>query len=289
MIMKKTILIFAVVLMALSVSTVFAESDTVVQARQNFLKAQSDYDLARADWIAARQVYVNAVKANNTNATFPIEQSKAILEKLIDRVIAHIQVVKDRIQDAKILSDSEKANFSGELDADSASLSALKAEVQTITTKDQYKAVAEKIKLERQKDLKNIETVLGIIEAERGERIIDQAQNVSAKIEKYIDNLKSKGVDTSGIEGLLTEYRNDLSLASSSLADAKNKFAAGSNEDGRDALKAGKRYIIDANKALKEGVNMIKEAGKGIREQQRENRREMRNNISALKPLNKSR
>lgn len=280
--MKKTILVFAVMLVfGISMAfAAFAENvsagnvatkralalKTYQEARQSVQTAKTNYDSAKNEWVSTRQAYAAERGANKTAAmALAIEKGKIFLNRTVTRMTDHLELVKSKVEEMKVLSDAERANTTADIDSDIAALSALQAKLSGITTKEQLRNVSNEIKDAWHNSRRGIARAVGRIEQAKTEDVAERAENVSAKIEARIDALKAKGIDTTALSALLSQYDSQISLAKQSLALAKEKFSAGAYEEGQAAVKSATGYLKEANKILKEIARAAKEEAKANR------------------------
>lgn len=259
-------------------SAAFADNDSsklsmnYQKAYDNFQKAKANYDSAKEDWQAAKQAYVSANKtvANKTaeiaNRTAQaVDKGKAYLNKTTSRMISHLELVKSKVAENKVLSDSEKANITADLDSDIATLTALQAQIPGITTVAQLKNLSVEIKNAWVDARKGVARAVGLVEQEKYQKVAEQAQNASAKMQKVIDLMNAKGLDSTEFQALLSDYNNHVSLAKADFLAAKDKFLAGDNSAAKELLKSGREELKEAQGVAKEFAKKVREGAKQLR------------------------
>lgn len=272
------------------ISAAFADSDSAngpvkaayQKAHENFQKAKVNYDNAKSEWNTAKKAYLSAVnKTNKTNETaLAVEKGKAFLNRTVSRMLSHLDLLKSKVADMKVLSDSEKANITADFDASISALTSLQSEIPGVTTTAQLKNLSEKIKAEWNNARKGIARAVGLAEEERYQNAIAKAENASLKAEKVVNALKNRGADTAAVDALVSEYNSKVALAKASFASAKEKFLAGDNEGAKAALKAGRDYLKEAQELLKDAAKKVKEGMKEKIQAQRAQAKEQRKNVT---------
>jgi len=281
---KSTIILAALVVFAFGISAAFAEDAPSIsgelikkplaikeyrEAKTEVLEARADYASAKAEWIVARQSYL--AKRNQTagsaNATaFAIEKGKIFLNRTVTNMISHLELVKSKVQEIKVLSDAERSNITADLDSSIAALAAVEPKITAVSTKSQLVAVSQEVRELWANSRRGVARAAGQIEKARIDALIKQAENMSVKAQAKIDEAKAKGIETKELESILAEYNTNVANAKASIALAQTQINGKEFEDARESLKTAKEQLREAQKDVREFVKKAREIVKEQRQ-----------------------
>jgi|GEM_PF-742419 len=294
--MKKITLVLAIIFAIGIIAPAFAENNSAsnnqVQAlqekyrniqaqysaaKQQYQAAKENYASAKDDWESAKKAFQE--NRNNTNATANmIENGKTYLTRTVDNRIAHFKLIKSKVENMSVLSDTEKSSIVAELDANIATFEAFKPEIAAVTTKEGLKAVAAKIKNEWITSQRGVERAAGLVLSAKGSKLIELAEKVSVRAKTGLGKLKSSGKDTSAYDEIISEFDAKIAAAKSDIEEANAKFTAAGNASTADEKKVlindGKDLLKHANEKIKEAHKLLKEGVKNMREKVKEARKE---------------
>ena len=284
---RSTIILAALVIFAFGISAVFADDAPSIsgelikkqlavkeyqEARADFIEAKADYASARVEWFQARQNYLlkkNQTYASANATTFAIEKGKIFLNRTVNNMISHLQLVKSKVLEIKALSDSERSNITADLDSSILALSALEPEIKAVTTKSQLVAVSQKAKELWHSSQRGVARAAGQIEKNKIDALIKQAENLSVNAQSKIDEAKAKGIETKELESILADYNKHIAEAKASVALAQTQINGKEFDDARESLKNAKEQLREAQQTVREFVKKAREIAK---EQRKENR-----------------
>ena len=209
-----------------------------------------------------------------------MEKAREYILKAINHTEAQLQVMKNRLDNPEnkgiLASDAIKI-----IDAHTAQLEQLKGNVSQATTIEEIRAAHKELAGIVAKI--NLETryFMGMVLNHRIENFINQADNVSAKVDDAIAKLKANGTDTTKLESDAAEFKNKVKEAKDIQAQTVALFATHSGfaadgtvtneKDARDFLKKANELQRDTIKKLKEAGKQLIEFGKEFRKLARGN------------------
>ena len=240
----------------------------VVQARERYtaakqkaVRVKAEYDNTKTNWNNAKKAYVAA--ANSTNATemkkAAVGKGQDFLHKQIDRMISHLELVRSKVESMEVLGDEEKILILADLDVDIAELEDIKARAENVTDAAVLRNLSIEVKNAWLDSRKGVARAVGKIERAHEENLIDQVQNFTRRIESAMFQLEKRGIDTAEANALLEAYKNHLQLAKGELDAAREQFAEGSVDEGRQHVRNSHRHVVEAHNELKNIVREIKE------------------------------
>ncbi|MCK5333831.1 MAG: hypothetical protein KAJ24_04920 [Candidatus Aenigmarchaeota archaeon] len=249
---------------------------TAVQAREKYtlakqkaVRVRAEYVDTQAKWIDAKKAYVAAT--NSTNATemkrAAVGKGQDFLQKQIDRMISHLELVRSKVEGMEVLEDDEKILILADLDVDIAEFEDIKARAENVTDADVLRNLSIEVKEAWIDSRKGVARAVGKMECAHEENMVEQVQKFTRTTENAIFQLEKRGIDTAEADALLNAYKNHLQLAKGELDAAKEQFAAGNTEEGRSHVQASHRYVVAAHNELKGVVREIREAIKKARQQ----------------------
>ncbi len=241
---------------------------SVVQAREQYTLAKQKvvrvrigYDDTKTKWDDAKKAYVAA--ANSTNATemkkAAVGKGQDFLQKQIDRMISHLELVRSKVESMDVLEDEEKILMLADLDVDIAGFEDIRARTENVTDADLLRNLSIEVKEAWLDSRKGVARAVGTMECAHEENLVEQVQKFTRSTENAIFQLAKRGIDTAEADALLNAYKNHLQLAKNELESAKEQFAAGNTEEGRNHVRASHRYVVEAHNELKGVVSEVKE------------------------------
>lgn len=235
--------------------------ETYTLAKQKAVKVRAEYDDTKTKWIDAKRAYVAA--ANSTNATemkkAAVGKGQDFLQKQIDRMISHLELVRSKVEGMDVLEDEEKILILADLDVDIAGFEDIKARAENVTDADVLRNLSIEVKEAWLDSRKGVARAVGKIECAHEENLVEQVQKFTRSTENAIFQLEKRGIDTAEADALLNAYKNHLQLAKGELDAAKEQFAAGNTDEARNHIRASHRYVVEAHNELKGVVSEVKE------------------------------
>ncbi len=236
-------------------------------AKQKVVRVRAEYNDTRTKWINAKKAYIAA--ANSTNATemkkAAVGKGQAFLQKQIERMISHLELVRSKVESMEVLGDEEKILILADLDVDIATLEEIKARAENVTDAAELRNLSIEVKDAWLDSRKGVARAVGKIERAHEENVVEKVQNFTRRIENAMFQLEKRGIDTAEADALLESYKNHLQLAKGELDAAREQFAAGNVTEGRNHIRASHRHVVEAHSELKGVVREIRNAIKEAR------------------------
>ena len=236
-------------------------------AKQKVVRVRAEYNDTRTKWINAKKAYIAA--ANSTNATemkkAAVGKGQAFLQKQIERMISHLELVRSKVESMEVLGDEEKILILADLDVDIATLEEIKARAENVTDAAELRNLSIEVKDAWLDSRKGVARAVGKIERAHEENVVEKVQNFTRRIENAMFQLEKRGIDTVEANALLDAYKNHLQLAKDELDAAREQFAAGNVTEGRNHVRASHRHVVEAHSELKGVVREIRNAIKEAR------------------------
>lgn len=237
---------------------------------------------------AIKQYKVNKEKLDNTGKQFDeakkllLEQAKdnksgnkseVLMERARDYILKAINHTESQLQVMKNrLDNPENKGIRTQdailiIDAHTAQLEQLRVKVNAATTiqeiRDAHKELAGIVANI------NLETryFLGMVLNGRIENFITKADNVSARLDAAIQDMKAKGKDTTRLEKQAADFNKALKEAKDSHNETKVLFATHNGFDSNGTVtnnKDAKAFLKNANELQRETLQNLKTAGKQV-------------------------
>jgi hypothetical protein len=223
-------------------------------AKANYLKALEAYKGARQDYLKMREM----AKREPKGVTF--DKAKNFLLRSIDAMVAHLEMVKARVDIARALSEEEKAEIAETLDSYISYLEEKKQEAEQAGNREELVSTAKDVREKWKEARVEIKKITGKIIISRIDRVLERGEEIGEKLESRIDVLKQEGYDTTELEALLADYMEHLSLAREKRDKAKEKFAEiSSPEDAHKLFREANAFIREANRHMREMFKDLKQ------------------------------
>jgi hypothetical protein len=221
----------------------------------------------------AKKQFENALKQFNTKKDSKSKEdlllkTKDYLEKAIDHLVSYLKVLKSRAEK----SDNTGIipfDVSKNIDAHLAQLEQLRTKVRqansTQELRDANKELKElwvKIRLETRYDF-------AILLNNRIDTFITKADNISARLDAAIQNLKSKGKDTSDLEKSAATFNSLVKEAKDARRNIEDLFAthSGFASDGTVInIKDAEAFLRKADNLQKETIKKLKAASRQLQD-----------------------
>lgn len=234
------------------------------QARQTYLNEVEFYKGARQELLNARQKY-DQYRSAQDKAVLE-QKAKEFLKSAVLTIMRRLEVLRNKAENVRGISDSDRALVLVEIDKDMDWLKDRQGKIDSATPaqiKEQAKAA-----LDHWKDIRiAAKRITGEILAARIDFVIGKAESLSIQVSAKITELKSSGKDTSKLETWLSDLNQKIALAKEKYELAKTKFQAISNLAAADRLfQEGHQFIKDADQYIRQArtqlVQIIKEMKK---------------------------
>lgn len=206
-------------LFVLSFSSCFAQTKTDDTA--------SSYQKAKNEWQTLKDSLKNkGKKVTVDEKSQGLEKAKAMVLKAIDKAVARLQKIIQRIKKTKVITEERKEKLITDLEAQITTLETLKTKVSAATTKDELKAAVGDVKNKFIEIREIVKKIVAEILASHIDKMIDKLNTVVSKLETEIADLKAQGQGVTDFEKTLTE-------AETLLASTSEKNKAGDWKEAR--------------------------------------------------------
>lgn len=234
------------------------------KTKEKYEDTRDKFDKAKGDFEKANRQFKEG--KDNKSKEELILKTRDYIEKAIDHAISNLNVLKSRAENSEnkgVLPFDASKN----IDAHIAQLEQLRTKVQqastTVEFRDAYKELKDlwiKIRLETR-------YYYEIVLDRRIDNFITKADNVSAKIDAEIQNLKSQGKDTTKLEEMAARFNNLVKETKDSQQKTSDLLANhnGFSSDGMvtDNKKA-EDFVRQADNSQKDTIKKLKAASKEI-------------------------
>src|SRR3989338_1927200 len=251
--MKKTI-ILVLLCMLLSIA-VNAQEQRFMSQYEN---AKTSYASAQSAWKTHEQAF-RVARSNVRSGDF-FDAAKAFTQASIDKIIAHLLLVKSAVEKSGYFATSE--SYTRAIDEQITELEALKEKSKKDENKIGILGTAKDARLAwRTAKSDIIKPVTTEILIKKTDMLVSKLEIVIARLKEKQSSLKSEGVDTKKLDEALKKIESNgrrlrelVNLAKRSLEDAER---LGSDSD--NAFKAAFDDVSEAKKIALETLNMIGE------------------------------
>jgi hypothetical protein len=232
---------------------------------------RGQYENTGKQFEAAKQQFENALKQfnakkDNKSKEDLVLKTQAYLERAIDHIISYLDVLKSRAETPEN-QGIIPFDVSKNIDAHVAELEQLKTKVQQDNTTDELRAdnkelnnVYAEIRLETRYDFEILlNNTIG--------KFIAKSDNVSARINAAIQNLKSNGKDTSSLEAIAANF---TSLMQEATADQQKTEAllathTGFNDTGMVINNTdAQAFLKQADDSQRETIKILRDASRQL-------------------------
>jgi len=231
---KKIILSIFVILSSLFI---FASSLSLAKSTQASTDS-ADYEQAKKEWQAQKKNLQDKLnRATVVEKKWALEKAKAMVEKAIDRAVAKLQRIIQRIQNSKVITSDRKNKLVAELNNKIVELQNLKNQVAQATTKEELKTAVSQTKNKFVEIRSIIRRIVDEILASHIDKTIENLNKIVAKLETEITNLKNKGQDVTKLEQALAETK-------ALITNTKTKNDEGSVQEARRLVEQARNKLV---------------------------------------------
>jgi len=230
---------------------VVATGDAVASNRATI---KSKIDARKAEFEDARARFRNSTGKNESERIVHI---KEFLIAEIDRVLAHLDLIKERVQMMDVLESDRKGEIIRSIDDDVVLLNSRKADVANADSISDLKIISRSVKKTRRGVKVRARRFKGHILNGRIRAHINNGAKIEARVQEQIDALQAAGKETGEIEILLGEFNSQIAGADADYARAKILL-----EESRDSNTEG--LVIEAQGLIEEARKSLREARKTL-------------------------
>ena len=232
--------------------------------QQRIDKAQQKLDDARDKFKAAK---LKARSAKNKPTRDELKNNTVeYLEKSIDYLIAHLEAQKSKVAESgSILPFDAAAN----LDAHIAQLEDIRAGITLANSSDDYVKFAREIEEVAIKARLETRYYAGILINYRTELFLANADNVSARLDAQIQELKDRGVDTAALEKKAQAFKALVEEARENYLETLELFESHSGFDSSGMVtnvKDARAFLDKATDLQKDTLKKLKLAARHLQD-----------------------
>ena len=262
--------------------------ERVKEMRDVRLQVRSDIAQGRLALLDARQKLVQdnedlrKCKLENSTDCKDLRSSvmlnaQATLLATADHILDVLAKLKEQLQASTSLTDDEKSKAVADVDARINAIQEARDTVAKLDENSDRSAYQDAVSAIRDawKDaragirMKASQLAWGEVKA-----VTDAVERLSAKLDKAIADIKAKGIDTSSVESLKTQFGTELAGAKTHLDAAKAAYLGitsgkvdAKDKTVRDEMQAARTSLKDAHTTLKEIVKQLRELVKSQRQE----------------------
>jgi len=229
-------------------------------AMKKMEEKKSAYQNAYQEYLKAREQYMKS--KINTNRLLAINKTKAFLSAALDRMISNIEVIRSRVESSNVLSEEEKLAIISELNAILEELNSVKSKIDSAASLSDLRNISIGMKRDWVEAHKQIRAAVGLYEILFLQKLINKEFSIADKIDAKIAELKANGTNTSVLEVLASQYRDNLASADVLLTAARVQFNLLKNatpEEKASIVEKMHNYIINALEYLKSAHAVLRE------------------------------
>jgi len=248
--------------------------DRLTQARKNYLAVKERYQIARQNYISAQNGFKEAkirFKECEGEETAECAQwreeiekrAKEFLLKTADNILEHLNKVKANIESNEDLSEEEAAEILEKTDEMIKEIEDAKSTVERSEDKEEIIEASKTIKQAWLRVKKRLLIHTGRIVNARIGGIIVKTKQLEVKLERIMERMEEKGIDTSEIQSSVDQFNEKIDEAKTNYESALDKFKeAASAEDVETAHELaveGHRYMKAAHESLQEAQKLLRD------------------------------
>lgn len=186
-----------------------------------------------------------------------IEHAKAAALQAIERLEAHLENLKNKMQENENMDETTAAKRTETIDAAITEIQSIKPEIETATTKEELNNAVQRLRKAISKAKSSAEESEHTILKAQITGTMHRAEITEKKIDCTLNRLQEDGTDTSAIDEKLSEYSSLIAEARSRISEAKEAFSKEPERSkemlrqARDAVKAAQEKLVEIKNELK--------------------------------------
>ncbi len=182
------------------------------------------------------------------------------------RMTGLLEKARERIQKSDRLSEEEKATAIASIEARMQDVVSAQETIEATTeaaTKEEVKESAKMLRETWRKANKEIkEKTAREVSGKIGGTLV-KIERLQAKLERTVEKLKQKGMDTTPIEAMMQQFENKIAEGKAAHEVAMQKFQEGKANEATTNIRAAHKRIKEAHRLLKDVVRKIRKAHQG--------------------------
>lgn len=253
--------------------------EMIKEARGKYAEAKQKYAEKKQEGIEARQKFmgkkeavIQACKESESDDCKAKKEeiktdAKEYVSDIADKIISHLEKLKASIQSNDKMSEEDAAAAIADIDAKIADVEAAKAKIESAATKEEVIAATKELKDQWNDIQKRVKLhAANTVNANLG-NVAERLQQLGTKLNEKVSDMQSKGVDTSKIEPMVSEFNSLVAAADENYSQAQAKFNEAKTGETVDSSKVqeGIGLFQAANGQLKQAHAKLKDIVKELR------------------------
>ena len=249
------------------------------EAKNRFLNAKEKYSETREKYNSTRLEFQEAkeklaeCKDQNTTECAQLEEeirakAKEHLLNIADVIIENLNKIKSKAESSEDLTEEDANELIEKIDAQIQEVEDIKAKIEAAETKEEITEAAKELKEKWALLKENAEVHAGRVVNARIGGIIVKSKQLEDKLNKVLERMAEKGVDTSSVESLITEFNAKIDSAAEHYKLAVEKFeeAKATETPGSELINEAQGHMKEAHNALQEAQQILKDITSTIKQ-----------------------
>lgn len=228
-------------------------------AREKFTDARERYEAAKLKFKSSR---------NNISREELISFTKEYLEKAIDQMISHLEIMKYRVENSE-KSQVLPFNAADNIDTHIAQLQDIRTKVQQATTPQELIDLHREVKDLWVKIRLETRYYIGILINHRIDAFLSKADDVSVKMDAAIQKLEDQGKDVTALKKEMSEFDEQIKEAKANHQRTLDLYASHKGFDSNGMVinnKDAEAFIREAIKSQEDTLKELRSASKQLRD-----------------------
>jgi len=249
------------------------------EAKGRFLDAKEKYSEAKEKYADTGLEFQDAkekiaeCKDQNTTECAQLEdeiraKAKEHLLNIADVIIENLNKIKTKAESSEDLTEEEAAELIEKIDAQIQEIEDIKAKIEAAETKEEITEAAKELKDKWALLKENAEVHAGRVVNARIGGIIVKSKQLEDKLNKVLERMAEKGIDTSPVESLVTEFNAKIDSAAEHYKLAVEKFEEVKATETPDSeiINEAQEHMKEAHNALQEAQQILKDITSAIKQ-----------------------
>ena len=251
--------------------TIKTAKEVYEHSRERYRKFRDRYEDKRNDFVKAEKKFREARKKfrlsrDSLSRDELVNRTRDYLEKAIDQMISHLDIMKYRIENsdrADILPDAA-SNIAMHI----SQLEDIKTKVELAETPDELQDVAHELKDQWLRIRLETRYYAGILINHRLDRFITKSDNVSMRMDDVLGKLKDEGKETAELEEIASNFNELVKEARDRHEESLDLYETHPGFDSNGTvtdIDQARDFLNQAFKAQKETLKTLKAAGRELK------------------------
>lgn len=237
-------------------------------AKEKYEEARSRYQEVKGRFDDAKEK-IEACKADSESedCAEAIEKSKEFVTHTIDVVIGSMEKLIEKIESSEQISEEDAAAKIEAINAEIEVLNGYKSDIETAESFESVREIAREVNKIAVRAKNHLQYTAGRIISNKVRAIIAQTDALEKNLERTLERLEEKGIDTNSLDEKITEFAGNIELALEQYELAKIKWDEAKNATGVDeVVKEANEYMKKSREYVAEAHELLKEIMKDVRE-----------------------